>query len=100
MGEERLIVDFERRDDGGVVLRVSGKLEHATAPLLDGVLNALRAEVTPVVVDLSGIEHIDGRGLELLLAAEEEAARRGSSVEVTGVPESLRDRRPPFPQDQ
>jgi anti-anti-sigma factor len=95
MSAQRLIVEFERRPDGGVRLSVSGKLEQATAPLLDGVLNALRAEATPVVLDLAGVDHIDGRGLDLLLAAEAEARRNGSWVEVVGVRESLRERRPP-----
>jgi len=95
MNAERLVVDFERRPDGGVRLTVTGKLDEATAPLLDGVLHALREEATPVVLDLAGVEHIDGRGLELLLAAEAEARSVGSWVEVVGVPESLRERRPP-----
>jgi anti-anti-sigma factor len=95
MGPERLVVEFERGANGGVRLALRGKLDEATAPLLDGVLLALRAESTTVVLDLAGVEHIDRRGLELLLASEAEARRRGASVEVTGVPESLRDRRPP-----
>ena len=95
MNAERLVVDFERRPDGGVRLTVGGKLDEATAPLLDGVLNALRDEATPVVLDLAGVEQIDGRGLELLLAAEAEARHAGSWMEVVGVPESLRERRPP-----
>jgi anti-anti-sigma factor len=96
MEAERLVVEFERRTDGGVVLRVSGKLAEPTAPLLDGVLHALRAEATPLVLDLAGVRHIDARGLDLLLAAEAAARRSGSTVEVTGVPESLRSRQPPF----
>jgi anti-anti-sigma factor len=96
MEAERLVVEFERRSDGGVVLRVTGKLAEATAPLLQGVLHALRVEATPVVLDLAGVRHIDAHGLELLLVAEAAARRSGSSVEVTGVPESLRSRRPPF----
>jgi anti-anti-sigma factor len=95
MGEERLVVDFERRADGGALLRVSGKLDAATAALLDGVLLALRAEMTAVVLDLSGVEHIDRRGLDLLLDAEAEAMRTGASIAVIGVGESLRDRRGP-----
>jgi anti-anti-sigma factor len=95
MGPERLVVEFERGTNGGVRLCLRGKLDEATAPLLDGVLLALRAEATAVVLDLSGVEHIDRRGLELLLGSEAEAQRRGASVEVTGVPESLRGGRPP-----
>jgi anti-anti-sigma factor len=96
MEAERLAVEFERRSDGGVMLRVTGKLAQATAPLLEGVLHALRAEATPVVLDLAGVRHIDAHGLDLLLEAETEARRHGASVQVTGVPESLRSRRPPF----
>jgi anti-anti-sigma factor len=95
MNAERLVVEFERRPDGGVRLSLSGKLEQSTVPLLDGVLNALRSEATPVVLDLEGVDHIDGRGLDLLLDAEEDARRKGSWVEVVGVRESLRERRPP-----
>jgi anti-anti-sigma factor len=95
MGPERLVVEFERGVEGRVRLSLRGKLDEATAPMLDGVLLALMAESTPVLLDLSGIEHIDRRGLELLLASEADAGRTGGSVEVTGVPESLRGRRPP-----
>jgi anti-anti-sigma factor len=95
MGPERLVVEFERGAAGGVRLSLRGKLDEATVPMLDGVLLALRAEPTRVVLDLAGVEHIDRRGLELLLSSEAEARRSGASVEVTGVPESLRDRRHP-----
>jgi anti-anti-sigma factor len=95
MSVDRLVLEMERRPDGGARLTVSGKLAQSTAPLLDGVLHALRSEATPVVLDLEGVDHIDGRGLDLLLAAEAEARRNGSWVEVVGVRESLRGRRPP-----
>lgn len=93
MVTERLAVEFERRDGGDVVLRVSGRLEHGTAALLDGVLHALRRSAAQIVVDLSDVDHIDSHGLDVLLQAEAEAKRRKASVEVTGVRESLRARR-------
>ena len=96
MEAERLVVEFERRSDGGVALRLTGKLADATAPLLEGVLHVLRNDSVPVLMDLAGVRHIDARGLDLLLEAEAEARRRGATVEVKGVPESLRSRRPPF----
>jgi anti-anti-sigma factor len=96
MGTERLAVEFERTDGGNVVLRVSGRLEHGTATLLDGVLHALRSDPSSVVVDLSDVDHIDSHGLDVLLEAEEDARQRGASVEVTGVRESLRSRRSPL----
>ena len=94
MGTERLAVEFERRLDGSVLLRLSGKLEEGTAALLDGILQALWNDPSPVVVDLSHVDHIDSRGLDVLLAAE--SRRRSSPVEVVGIRESLRAHRPPL----
>jgi anti-anti-sigma factor len=96
MGTERLAVEFERSDGGSVVLRVSGRLEHGTAALLEGVLQALHADTSPVVVDLSDVDHIDSHGLDVLLQAESDARRRNGSIQVTGVRESLRARRSPL----
>jgi anti-anti-sigma factor len=96
MGMERLAVELERKDGGNVVLHVSGRLEHGTAALLDGVLRALRDDPSSIVVDLAAVDHIDSHGLEVLLEAEADARRRRTSVEVIGVRESLRLRRSPL----
>jgi anti-anti-sigma factor len=99
MGKERLAVELERRDGGNVVLHVSGRLEHGTAALLDGVLRALRSDPSSIVVDLRAVDHIDSHGLDVLLEAEADARRRRASVEVIGVRESLRSRRSPLEGD-
>ena len=96
MGTERLAVEFEREDGGRVRVRVIGRLDEATAALLDGVLRSLRDDPGPVTVDLAEVEHIDSYGLEVLLDAEANARVRGTSVEVVGVRESLRARRSPL----
>jgi anti-anti-sigma factor len=93
MGTERLAVEFERSPDGSVLLRLTGKLEQGTAALLDGILQALWDDPSPVIVDLSHVDHIDSRGLEVLLAAEAGSRRRSSTVEVIGIRESLRANR-------
>jgi anti-anti-sigma factor len=96
MGMERLAVEFEREAGGSVMLRVSGRLERATAALLDGVLRALRTDRASVTVDLTDVDHIDSHGLDVLLEAEADARARSASVEVVGVRESLRLRRSPL----
>jgi anti-anti-sigma factor len=96
MGTERLAVEFERRLDGSVLLRLSGKLERGTAALLDGILQALWDDPSPVVVDLSHVDHIDSRGLDVLLAAEGNSHRRAAPIDVIGIRESLRAHRPPI----
>ena len=97
MGTERLAVEFSRQNDGSVVLRADGKLERSTAALLDGMLQALWADPSPVVLDLTGVDHIDSRGLDILLGTEASARDRPSPVQVVGVRESLRAERPPLP---
>lgn len=96
MGSERLAVELERRGGTHVSLRVSGRLERGTSALLEGVLRALRADSSEIVVDLSDVDHIDSHGLDVLLQAEADARRRNASVQVTGVRESLRSRRSPL----
>jgi anti-anti-sigma factor len=96
MGTERLAVEFEREAGGGVLLRLSGRLDQETAALLDGVLRALRSERSPVTLDLTDVDHIDSHGLDVLLDAEADARARRASVEVIGIRESLRMRRSPL----
>ena len=89
MGTERLVVEYER-EDGKVMLRVSGRLEQAAAALLGGVLRALRSDQAPVTLDHTDVDHIDSHGLGVLLDAEADARQRKTSIEVVGVRESLR----------
>jgi len=95
-GTERLAVDFERRTGGMVALTVSGRLDRGTAAVLEGVLHALRGDPSPIVVDLSAVDHIDSYGLDVLLDAEADGRRRRASIEVVGVRESLRSSRSPL----
>jgi anti-anti-sigma factor len=96
MGTERLAVEFEREDSGSVLLRVSGRLEQATAAVLDGILRALLVDRAPVTVDLTDVDHIDSHGLGVLLEAEADARARDATIRVIGVRESLRLRRSPL----
>ena len=100
MNAERLGVDYERREDGTVVVRVSGRLEHATAAVLEGVIRALSDEPPHVVLDLTAVDHIDSYGLDVLLETEALARRRQTTVEVIGVQESLLSHRPPLDQNE
>jgi anti-anti-sigma factor len=103
MGAERLVVEYERRNDGAVVLRVRGRLEHTTAAVLEGVLRGLSGEEPPhVVLDLTGVDHIDSYGLDVLLETEADGRDRGTTVEVIGIrracwPTARRSTRPSEP---
>ena len=98
MSSERLGVEYERREDGAVVVRVSGRLEHTTAAVLEGVLRALSSEPSHVVLDLTAVDHIDSYGLDVLLTTDADARRRRVTIEVVGVQESLLAHRPRLDQ--
>jgi anti-anti-sigma factor len=92
VGIERLSVDLERR--GRIVrLRMAGRLDAATAPLVSGTLDALRREAASIVLDLEAVHFIDATGIELLLGAEADARLDARSIEIVGVPQSLRRRK-------
>lgn len=77
--------------DEGVLLRLAGRLDSATVPLLDGVLRAVVGGLWgPVVVDLEGVTAIDGAGIAVLLEAETVSVRDGHALEVSGLQASLR----------
>ena len=101
MGAERLGVEYERREDGAVVLRVSGRLEHTTAAVLEGVLRGVsNGEASHVVLDLTAVDHIDSYGLDVLLETESDARRQRTTIEVIGIQESLLSHRPPLDQTE
>ncbi len=90
-------------DDGAVVVRVSGEVDLATAPILDEQLHDLEeSEATRLIVDLGGVGFMDSTGLHSIIRAVRHADTNGHSLafrpaspqvqrlfELTGVLESL-----------
>src|SRR3712207_6121130 len=95
--EERLVLEYERRDDGTAVLRLNGPLEQTPAAVLEGGLRGPRGQLSHVVIDLTAVDHIDSYGLDVLLETEADARlQRRWTVEVIGIQESLLSHRPPL----
>ena len=72
---------FEIREhevDGYVRLSLTGGLDMMSTPVLDHRLASLRAARSPVRLDLSKLEFIDGAGLRLLVRTVGEARLKGS----------------------
>lgn len=77
----------------GLVLRVSGEIDIATAPALAEALRARLEAAGPgaeLIVDLAAVTFIDARGLAVLLEAAEVARSRGITLRTTGHPSCLR----------
>jgi anti-sigma B factor antagonist len=72
-----------RREGRVCVVSVSGELDIATAPVLAGQATVLPGGIERLIVDLSGLEFIDCRGVQVL-AGVTQAAPPGCPVVVRG----------------
>ena len=59
----------ERRVGDRMILAVHGELDLATVGEVKARLDALRAELQPVVLDLDSLEFMDSTGIRLVLQA-------------------------------
>jgi anti-sigma B factor antagonist len=77
--ENRIAVD---RGDGIAVMVVEGEHDVYTAPSIGEQLDALLAEGTPFVIDLTGATFVDSSVLRVLLEARRRAEEKGIGFAV------------------
>ena len=65
-------------------VNVSGRLDTATAPELEEVLNANIEDCEELVIDLEGLDYMSSAGLRLLLSSQKKMAAKGG-MKVTNV---------------
>jgi anti-sigma B factor antagonist len=84
------IVSVERRD-GISVLAVRGKIDAATAPVLDETIaRVLRLAPTPLVIDLSAVTYLTSAGLRILAATHKAIAKSADFAIVAPSPATRR----------
>jgi anti-sigma B factor antagonist len=87
--KESLQERFSVTRDAGVderVLRLSGELDHDTAPALRAALRRCEAAgAGRVLVDCSALRFCDSTGLNLLLDARSRARARGAAIVLVGM---------------
>ena len=74
----------KKLEDGALMVKVSGRLDTATAPQLDDELKGSIEGVEQLVLDLGDLEYISSAGLRVLLSAQKTMNKQGT-MEVTGV---------------
>lgn len=80
---EHLRVDVATGGERAVV-RLSGELDLASAPLLEHELERSDLDAAPMLVfDLDGLEFLDSTGLQVLLATHRRATDRGQRFAIT-----------------
>lgn len=74
-----MALNIEKNIDGGnVTINVSGRLDTATSPELESVLEEVLPNATDLVFDLEGLEFISSSGLRLFLRSQKTMNAQGS----------------------
>lgn len=78
-------------EDGRLVILLSGEIDLSNAETLETQIDqAIQvANVPEVVIDLTGIDFIDSRGLRLLARISTTLAGRGATLAVVAPPDSI-----------
>jgi anti-sigma B factor antagonist len=89
-GDLEFVVARETQDDG-VVVSVRGDVDVATAPALRAELHqAIGADGSRVIIDVSGMDFIDSAGLGVLVGALKRAREADVVLVLRGVQSSPR----------
>lgn len=81
-----------RETVGGVcLLRLDGKLEIHTVPVVLDSLDALMAEnKTSIVLDMSRVKFISSYGIGVLMTASKNVGERGGRLKLCGLPPEVK----------
>ena len=71
-------------------LKIVGRLDTTTAPVLDKTINEDIGDTTNLILDLNGLVYISSAGLRVLLAVQKKMQKIGS-MKVTNVCEEVMD---------
>lgn len=77
-----------KRSMGEATIKVVGRLDRFTAPVLEKTIDQLASGVPGIVLDMSGLEQISDTGVKVLLGAHEKLKESGA-LRLTGVGESI-----------
>ena len=72
------------KNNESVILKIEGRLDTTTAPLLENTVNELSAETKHLILDIHGVEYISSAGLRVLLGAQKKMNKIGN-MKLIGV---------------
>lgn len=80
----------KNKNNNMLSLRLDGRLDTSTAPLLENELNDSLDGVTELVLDLEKLEYISSAGLRVILSAQKIMNKQGE-MRLTGVTGPVRE---------
>lgn len=72
------------------IIEIAGRLDTATAPVLDKMISEDIQDTQKIILDLNGLEYISSAGLRVLLCAQKKMQKNGS-MKVRNVCEAVMD---------
>lgn len=79
------------KKDAELTLRLSGRLETATAPELQKVVDEELENVGQLRIDMKELEYVSSAGLRVLLSATKRMRAKGGEMIVSNANENIRD---------
>ena len=80
---------IERTVNGTVVtLKIVGRLDTTTAPVLEVAVDGCKADVKELILDCSALEYVSSAGLRVILKAQKQMNVQGS-MKLIGVNEAI-----------
>lgn len=81
------MIDFDTAvvESGATVISANGRLDMVAAPRLKALVHsAVTDGMTPVIVDLAGVQFIDSTGLGALISGLRATRQAGSDLRIAG----------------
>ena len=66
------------KNENVLTLKLEGRIDTTTAPILESHINELSAETTSLIIDLEQINYISSAGLRVLLSAQKKMNKIGT----------------------
>ena len=66
------------KNENVLTLKLEGRIDTTTAPILESHINELPAETTSLIIDLEQINYISSAGLRVLLTAQKKMNKIGT----------------------
>lgn len=81
----------EKREEEKLILKVTGRLDSATAPEMEEALSEMPENTGELLLDFSELEYISSAGLRVLLNMHKKMEKAEGRMTVTGVNEEVRE---------
>lgn len=79
------------KTDGSLHLKLSGRLETSTAPMLQEVVDAQTGDISELLMDMEKIDYVSSAGLRVLLAASKKMKAKDGRMIVSNVNDVVMD---------